>query len=90
MFYSESPHPLPQAGPLSEIQCDKFRSQNAPHSWVAVRDRDLPRDCVAEWRLMSTKQNQRVESRSTSSERTNQHLVKEINQTQEQSILTNQ
>ena len=31
-----------------------------------------------------------VESRSTSSERTHQHVVKEINQTQEQSNLTNQ
>jgi hypothetical protein len=35
-------------------------------------------------------QTKEVESWSTSSERTNQHLVKEINQTQEQSILTNQ
>jgi hypothetical protein len=49
MISSESPHPLP--GPFSEIQCDKFRSQNAPHSWITVRDRDVPRDCVAEWRL---------------------------------------
>jgi len=56
MISSESPHPLP--GPFSGIQCD-FRSQNAPDSWVTVRDRDLPRDCVAEWRLMSTKPNQR-------------------------------
>jgi len=36
------------------------------------------------------KQTKEVESRSPSSERTNQHLVKEMNQTQEQSILTNQ
>jgi len=49
MISSESPHPLP--GPFPEIQCDKFRSQNTPHSWITVRDRDLPRDCVAEWRL---------------------------------------
>jgi len=49
MISSEIPHPLP--GPFSEIQCDKFWSQNAPHSWITVRDHDLPRDCVAEWRL---------------------------------------
>jgi len=99
MISSESPHPLP--GPFSEIQYDKFRSQNTPHSWITVRDRDLPRDCVAEWWLRvefllktdsgypswcQQNQTKEVESRSTSSERTDQHLVKEINQTQEQSI----
>jgi len=103
MISSKSSHPLP--GPFSEIQCDKFRSQNAPLSWITVRDRDHPRDCVAEWRLRvefllktdsgyprwcQQNQTKEVESRSTSSERTNQRVVKEINQTQEKSILTNQ
>ena len=87
MISSESPHPLPC--PFSEIQCD-FRSQNAPHSWVTVRDRDLPRDCVQSGGWCQQNQTKEVESRSTSSERTNQHVVKEINQTHEQSILTNQ
>jgi len=34
MISSESPHPL--HGPFSEIQCHKFWSQTAPHSWVTV------------------------------------------------------
>ena len=50
---------FPSPDPFSEIQCNKFRSQNAPHSWVTVRDCDLLRDCVAEWRLMPSKPNQR-------------------------------
>jgi len=103
MISSESSHSL--SGPFPEIQCDKFRSQNTPHSWITVRDRDLPGDCVVEWRLRvefllktdseypswcQQNQTKEVESRSTSSERTNQHLVKETNQTQGKSILTNQ
>ena len=34
MISSESPHLL--HGPFSEIQCHKFWSQTAPHSWVTV------------------------------------------------------
>jgi len=87
-FLRETPSSSP--GTFFWKKC-KFRPQTVPHSWVTVlwlwSFSGLR--CVVAIHVNKNK-NKKVKTRSTSSERTNQHPVKEINQTQEQSIWLNQ